>query len=185
MQGWLAHRIGRLLRTEVEQLERWVLLQIFDGGWKEHLHQMDQLREAIGYRSFSQRDPRIEFKREGSQLFEDMQETVRDKLVDMVFKVKLSPQTAPAAQDQSQGQGQGQGQGQAAAPAAPVQPAAPPDPAQSAVRAAAAAASGDRATARSTARSRAATVGGGMAIGRNEPCPCGSGKKYKKCCGAK
>ncbi|MCH2136642.1 MAG: preprotein translocase subunit SecA [Phycisphaerales bacterium] len=180
-------KIRSVMRLEVEQLERWVLLQILDAAWKEHLHQMDQLREAIGYRSFSQRDPRIEFKREGAKLYEDMQENVRDRLVDMVFKVRLSPQV--------QQQGGAQPGAQPAAPGAPAQqapgPQQPPtqqDPAQAAVRAAAAAASGDASQSRSTSRSRQPASGGAgaaLAVGRNEPCPCGSGKKYKKCCGVK
>ena len=184
MVVWLTDRITRLLRSEVEQLERWVLLQILDGCWKEHLHQMDQLREAIGYRSFSQRDPRIEYKREGAKLFEDMWEQVRDRLVDMVFKVKLSPR--PQQQPSQQGPAQQVAASQQQQQQVQAAPQPPADPAASAVRAAAAVASGDRGAARSAARSKAgAAAGGGMVIGRNEPCPCGSGKKYKKCCGAK
>ncbi|MCH2138583.1 MAG: preprotein translocase subunit SecA [Phycisphaerales bacterium] len=176
--SWTEARISRMLRAEVEQLERWVLLQIVDGSWKDHLHQMDQLREAIGYRSFSQRDPRIEFKREGAALYEDMQEVVRDKLVDMIFKVRMTAQPRPQQTNEPAQQQQQQPQQTAAQ-------AAPPDPAASAVRAAAAAASGAPAQQRSAARSRAASSAAGLAVGRNEPCPCGSGKKYKKCCGAK
>jgi preprotein translocase subunit SecA len=183
MLGFVHKRIRRLLRAEVEQLERWVLLQILDGAWKEHLHQMDQLREAIGYRSFSQRDPRIEYKREGANLFEEMQESVRDRLVDMIFKVRLSPQAA--AQQQAPGGEAGEAQPRQAQPQQPaVAKPTVPDTAQAAVRAAAAAVSGDRAAARSASRSRTPATST-LAIGRNEPCPCGSGKKYKKCCGAK
>ena len=173
-------KIRSVMRMEVEQLERWVLLQILDAAWKEHLHQMDQLREAIGYRSFSQRDPRIEFKREGAQLYDSMQENVRGRLVDMVFKVRLSPQVAPRpdAQDGPQGQVQQKPQRQ-------IPPSAPADPAQAAVRAAAAVASGETAAKRTDSRSRRPAPATSLAVGRNEPCPCGSGKKYKKCCGLK
>jgi preprotein translocase subunit SecA len=74
------------------QFERWILLQIVDTAWKDHLHGMDQLRESIGYRSFSQRDPRIEFKREGANLYEEMQMEIRDRVTDLIFKAKLQPQ---------------------------------------------------------------------------------------------
>ena len=84
-----------VLRIEMLQFERWILLQIVDGAWKDHLHSMDQLREAIGYRSFSQLDPRIEYKREGAKLFEDMHEEIRDRVTDLIFKARLQPQVAP------------------------------------------------------------------------------------------
>ena len=173
-------KIKSVMRMEVEQLERWVLLQILDAAWKEHLHQMDQLREAIGYRSFSQRDPRIEFKREGASLYETMQENVRDRLVDMVFKVRLSPQVAPRPDEQG-----GAAAPPQQAPQRQQRHSDPTDPAKAAVRAAAAVASGDAGAQRSSTRSRQPSQPTSLAVGRNEPCPCGSGKKYKKCCGVK
>jgi preprotein translocase subunit SecA len=177
---------NRILRVEVSQLEQWILLQILDSSWKEHLHQMDQLRESIGYRSFSQRDPRIEFKREGANLFDDMLVAIRDKVTDLVFKARLQarpravPQQEPATPSPA-----------ASAPASPSQAPPPADEAtqqdRSAVAAAAAAASEGRSVRTGTPKRRqpapaAASTG---VVGRNEPCPCGSGKKYKKCCGGK
>ncbi|MDY7109018.1 MAG: preprotein translocase subunit SecA, partial [Planctomycetota bacterium] len=88
-------KISGLLVSEFTQFERWVLLQIIDQAWKDHLYAVDQLRESIGLRSFSQRDPRIEFKREGARLFEEMQQSIRDKVTDLVFKAKLTPQVRP------------------------------------------------------------------------------------------
>jgi preprotein translocase subunit SecA len=85
-------KIAKILRAELTQFERWVLLQIVDQAWKDHLHAIDQLRESIGFRSFSQRDPRIEFKREGAAAFAEMFETIRDKVTELVFKAKLTPQ---------------------------------------------------------------------------------------------
>jgi len=78
------------LRRELTELERAVLLQIFDATWKDHLYAMDQLREAIAFRGFAERDPRIEYKREGSKLFEEFQKSIRDKITDIIFKVRLS-----------------------------------------------------------------------------------------------
>jgi preprotein translocase subunit SecA len=87
--------VENLLRGELLYLERSILLQVLDTSWKDHLYSMDQLRDAIGFRSFSQQDPRIEYKREGARLFNDMDKTVRDKVTDFVFKARINP--APVA----------------------------------------------------------------------------------------
>ncbi len=182
--GTLTDKLALTMRAEVSHLEQWILLQILDSSWKEHLHQMDQLRESIGYRSFSQRDPRIEFKREGAKLFEDMEIAIRDKVTDLVFKARLQPQVRQKESEAPQQPARAP----QVAPARSPQPA--PDEAQdadrSAVAAAAAAASEGRRvrTGRKPARPQTPAAGAAV-VGRNEPCPCGSGKKYKKCCGAK
>ena len=88
-------RITELLRSELSQFERWVMLQILDSSWKDHLHSMDQIRDAIGFRAFSQRDPRIEFKRESARLFGEMEDTLRERVTDIAFKGKLQPQARP------------------------------------------------------------------------------------------
>ena len=159
-------KIKQVQRAELAHLERMVLLQIFDSVWKDHLHQMDQARESIGYRSFSQLDPRIEYKREGARLFEEMFEHAQDRVTDLVFKAKMQVQAQPAQQQAPQEQQQAQ---QATAPEQPTQ--AKPKMAEQSIRAA--------------TEAQASKTGGTMTVGRNEPCPCGSGKKYKKCCGAK
>ncbi|NQX90356.1 MAG: SEC-C domain-containing protein, partial [Halioglobus sp.] len=189
-------RIKSLHRAEVTQFERWVLLQILDQAWKDHLYAVDQLRESIGLRSFSQRDPRIEFKREGARLFEEMQASIRDKVTDLIFKAKLTPQQPPPQGRAAEGAAP-EPPGRAGAMPMPARQATPP-PAQSAVAAAAAAASAgteqqrrdmaaaDQAGTSSTSaktRSRRQPAKASMTVGRNEPCPCDSGKKYKHCCG--
>jgi preprotein translocase subunit SecA len=179
--GVLNNRIRSVMRVEVSQLEQWILLQILDSSWKEHLHQMDQLRESIGYRSFSQRDPRIEFKREGANLFDDMLVAIRDKVTDLVFKARLQPQVRQAQPTEQQSAQQ------------PAKRAPKPQPTltaeqeaeRSAVAAVAKAAStGRRVTTGERKKPSPAAVATGV-VGRNEPCPCGSGQKFKKCCGAK
>ncbi|MCH8007125.1 MAG: preprotein translocase subunit SecA, partial [Planctomycetes bacterium] len=92
-------KIAAILRGELTQFERWVLLQIVDHAWKDHLHSMDQIKESIGFRSFSQRDPRIEFKREAGRLFDEMQQMIRDKVTDLIFKARLTPQAPPPPSD--------------------------------------------------------------------------------------
>ncbi|MCA9297341.1 MAG: hypothetical protein KC983_12510, partial [Phycisphaerales bacterium] len=118
-------KIAKVLRAELTQFERWVLLQIVDQAWKDHLHAIDQLRESIGFRSFSQRDPRIEFKREGAAAFAEMFETIRDKVTELVFKAKLTPQVrAPEPTDAGGGGAPPAGEASQAAPT-PVTAGAP------------------------------------------------------------
>jgi preprotein translocase subunit SecA len=138
----LQNKFRNMLRAELTQFERWVLLQIVDQAWKDHLYGIDQLRESIGLRSFSQLDPRIEFKREGARLFDEMWEKIRDQVTDLIFKGKLMPQVVPSQQQQPQG-GNGAPAQTAPQDQAQRQPASPPteDPAAAAVAAAAAAAS--------------------------------------------
>jgi preprotein translocase subunit SecA len=80
------------MRAELLMLERLVLLDTLDSTWKDHLYQMDQLRDSIGFRVFSQQDPRIEYKREGQRQFLSMMESVRDRVTDFIFKARMAPQ---------------------------------------------------------------------------------------------
>ena len=202
-EAFLRMRLTTLLREELEQFERFMLLQILDQGWKEHLHSMDQIRDSISFRSFSQRDPRIEFKKEASRLFQDMLGTVRERVADLAFKGKLAPQPLrppPGAITHQQAPA-------VAAPpvgseeSATTQPKTTPsegepirasEPTQAQERDIAIA---ERAGAATPGRAAAAVAAGGVlparkapvvtgpvAVGRNEPCPCGSGKKFKQCC---
>ncbi|MCC6428340.1 MAG: preprotein translocase subunit SecA [Phycisphaerales bacterium] len=90
-------RIENILRAELLHFERTVLLETLDQSWKDHLYGMEKLRDSIGFRAFSQEDPKIAFKREGSRLFKSMLDSVRDQVTDYVFKAKLSPQLPPQA----------------------------------------------------------------------------------------
>jgi preprotein translocase subunit SecA len=84
-------RIENLLRGELLHFERTILLDTLDTSWKDHLYAMDQLRDTINFRAFSQSDPRIEYKREGSQMFKSMLQSVRDRITDYVFKARITP----------------------------------------------------------------------------------------------
>ncbi len=203
-------RIEGLLRSEMIQFERMVLVDVLDGSWKEHLRAMDQVRDSIGFRSFSQQDPRIEFKREGSRLFDEMQETIRDRTTEFVFKYRLAPQALMAGAAQPGAAQRAPAPGNGAPPAPPQQPQeAPPTarthtpaapegrdrfagaqpaarPGQStgvATAASQGAPGGERTAPEKPARVRQATQASAPRVGRNDPCPCGSGLKYKKCCG--
>ncbi len=126
-------RVENLLRTELLFFERTILLQNLDSAWKDHLYEMDKLRDVIGFRAFSQTDPKIQYKREGAQLFNQMLEGVRDKVTDYIFKASISPAAALGAQMGGQmGGGMGGPMGgarppQAASRSAP-RPAAPAAP---------------------------------------------------------
>ncbi len=158
-----------LVRLELTQFERYVLLQIVDTAWKENLHSMDQIRDSIGFRAFSQKDPRIEFKRESARVFKEMQETIRDRVVDIAFRGRLSPQIPRAAP-----------RPQMAAAAAPAQLTSQDDSAGSI---AAALASIPAVAERALASESPVDPASMAVVGRNEPCPCGSGLKYRLCHG--
>ena len=194
----MEEKIATIMRVELAQFERWVLLQILDQAWKDHLHAMDQLKESIGFRSFSQRDPRIEFKREGARLFEEMNMNIRDKVTDLIFKAKLTPQIQQRPQAQPPAATTTTGTTQATdGQTTTVRQVQPAQPAIAA--AAAAATAGTAAQRRDLEVAERAGSGGGdgekrerrkqqparavATVGRNEPCPCGSGKKFKQCCG--
>jgi preprotein translocase subunit SecA len=152
----------------VRDLERFLLLQSLDNHWKDHLLSIDHLKEGVGLRGYAQKNPLLEYKKEGYELFIDMLAGVREETVQKLFAVQLAeekevpmlhgapgprlllvrgaldtPRTPPPA-------------AVAAAPEREMRAQPPPPPMRRE----------------------------GEKVGRNDPCPCGSGKKYKKCCGA-
>jgi preprotein translocase subunit SecA len=153
------------------QLERDVLLRTLDRLWKEHLYAMDSLRDGIRFRGYAQRDPKVEYAREGFQLFEEMNQRVDSLVTEEVFKVWIDEQRLEQA-----------ARVQPAAPAAGT-PAAPRAAATALGRSPAQPSSGVAAGGR-VGGAMAAKPGSSAKVGRNEPCPCGSGKKFKRCCGA-
>jgi preprotein translocase subunit SecA len=177
-------------RDILDRVERDIMLQIVDQQWKDHLYSLDHLKEGIGLRGYGQRDPLVEYKKESFALFQAMLRRIDEEIVRYIWWLR------PVVEREG-------GEARVAAPArpAPRRPAAlnynnPSEQATQSVfggRAAAAAAVGasdlmqDRAPA-------PARVGGDDVIktvkreepkiGRNDPCWCGSGKKFKKCHGA-
>jgi len=95
-------RVESILREELLQFERRIMLDVSDNAWKDHLYAMDQLRDSISFRSFSQQDPRIEYKREGSHMFSGVLQNIRERVTEYTFKAKLTPQL-PAPGPQSVG----------------------------------------------------------------------------------
>jgi preprotein translocase subunit SecA len=164
----LAEQYADLGYPRFEQLERDFLLQVLDVQWKDHLHSMDGLRDGINLRGYAQRDPKIEYQREGYALFQEMNDRIDAQALEIVFKVQLrDPAEAPPAASRAPARAPAPALRAASGPGAPPPAAGPlrqPGPAAA------------------TARPR--SDGERPKVGRNDPCPCGSGRKYKKCCGA-
>ncbi|KPL19166.1 MAG: hypothetical protein AMJ92_04675 [candidate division Zixibacteria bacterium SM23_81] len=156
----------------MRQLERFAALRIIDERWKEHLYEMDLIKEGIGLRAYGQKDPLLEYKREGFETFREMLDRIDEETVELIFRAQVTtrPPEVPTAA-QTQRAYRPPVPEMAHAPRGDSRPPAPevaPDPVQ--VRA---------------ARSgKPQPVKAAQKVGRNDPCPCGSGKKYKKCCGA-
>jgi preprotein translocase subunit SecA len=162
------------LRRELTDLEQFVLIQILDTSWKDHLYAMDMLKSGIGLHSFAEKDPRVLYKKEGHAFFGQMMQVVRDKVTDLIFRARVV--------------------GAVEARSAYREQAAVHEATAAYGVSEAMAASGE--TEQASSGSESGSGGGGTAtavkpivrqaakVGRNDPCPCGSGKKYKKCCGA-
>ncbi|MHC4299517.1 MAG: SEC-C metal-binding domain-containing protein [Planctomycetota bacterium] len=156
----LSEVAAEFLRSELTDLEKYVLLQVYDGTWKDHLYAMDHLKSSIWMRSWAEKDPKTEYKREGSRMFEEMLDTIEDRVTDIIFKIRLEA-GARARNVWNVSQTSHDEVGQFAM--AEQQ------------RAAAQAPQGEVKVKQIKLET--------PKVGRNEPCPCGSGKKYKKCCG--
>ncbi|HLU99684.1 MAG TPA: SEC-C metal-binding domain-containing protein, partial [Acidobacteriota bacterium] len=153
--------------------ERVIMLQILDQQWKDHLLALDHLKEGIGLRGYGQRDPKIEYKRESFTLFEELHHRVREEIVRMLYLLRPATRAEEdeiltARGRQTRQQDMQYSGGEAAEPAFAGAQARPQQ----------------RLEARGGGDAAVKTiVNTGPKVGRNDPCPCGSGKKFKKCCG--
>jgi preprotein translocase subunit SecA len=144
----------------MRELERYAMLRTIDDKWKEHLYDIDQLKTGIGLRAYGQRDPLIEYKKEAFGLFTQMLEAIDEETIELMFKLQPAQQEQ-AAKGRPEKRMQAVHQstvGMGYADTQPAEEVAPGKP-------------------KPVKRI-------GKKVGRNDPCPCGSGKKYKKCCGA-
>jgi preprotein translocase subunit SecA len=133
----------------LRELERKVLLSVLDRRWREHLYEMDYLQEGIGLRAMAQRDPLVEYQREGYELFSAMMDAIKEELASLVFNVEVTIEGDGS-------QIQAKGLESKPAQSIPLQYTAADE-------------------------NGVSTTGD---VSRNSPCPCGSGKKYKRCHGA-
>ena len=145
----------------MRMLERYVMLGTIDRLWKEHLYNMDGLREGIGLRAYGQRDPLIEYKKESFEMFSEMISHLNEDITVSIFRSTASPDSMRELEPEEPRKYEHETV--SAFSGAPVERSAPPPPEEM----------GPPSVIRRS----------GTKVGRNEPCPCGSGKKYKKCCG--
>ncbi len=177
----------------MREAERIIMLNVIDNQWKDHLLSMDHLKEGIGLRGYGQKDPLIEYKKEGFEMFQDMMERIEDETIRYLFFLRIEiggseiPLPYPEPEDEDEDE--------EAVPAEPERELAAVAARREAEKsvldltrniqrkkekelAALQFAGGEAATTTRTANNPYKNVG------RNDPCPCGSGKKYKKCHGA-
>ena len=170
----------------MRQTERIVMLQVIDNQWKDHLLSMDELKQGIGNRAYGQKDPLVEYKKESYELFTAMMDRIEDETVRYLFFLQVNTSERPVLPFPDEDEEEEQ------------EDEAKPDASEQQRQAAKSqmedftrniqrkkekelkdlqfvGGDGSTATAQATA---------GQKVGRNDPCPCGSGKKYKKCHGA-
>jgi preprotein translocase subunit SecA len=170
-------------RDVLQRVERDIMLQIVDTQWKDHLYSLDHLKEGIGLRGYGQRDPLVEYKRESFELFQAMKDRVDEENVRYLWWLRpvLNEEAAVARPVKRTRSPLILSGGSEAAPPSPFGPsrrAAAPAQAAAAGRAPVPErVGGDDAAVKTIRRDE-------PKVGRNDPCPCGSGKKYKKCHGA-
>jgi preprotein translocase subunit SecA len=146
--------------TVLRQFEKSIMLQVLDQSWKEHLAAMDYLRQGIHLRGYAQKNPKQEYKREAFEMFSAMLDRIKHEVVSIVCKVQVRSESDVAAVDEQRRQA-----------AAPMQ-----------FQHAAADALGE-VDDEAAQDDKQLPLVRGRKVGRNDPCPCGSGKKYKQCHG--
>jgi len=147
----------------IRSIERFTILSAIDKLWQEHLYFMDSLRNAIGLRAYGQRDPLLEYKAEAFKTFEELMINIKSEICHNIFR---SASSLMAFEQFLRNLPQNLVHSDASTVSA-----APPGKAS------------DMVTEASDAVSKAKPVRTGPKVGRNDPCPCGSGKKFKQCCG--
>ncbi|HJZ90395.1 MAG TPA: SEC-C metal-binding domain-containing protein [Gemmataceae bacterium] len=153
-------------RPEMHRMERNLVLDLLDHTWKNHLLSMDHLRSVVGLRGYAQEDPKTVYKKEGMQEFGQMWENLDDRVTDMVFRVEDAPEEA---MHEALWAGAAAYQPQATTMTEAVRT----TPANDALASA---------TTNTAGEKKAEPIRNmGQKVGRNDPCPCGSGKKYKNC----
>ena len=170
------HQIFQQLREEAgplyQDILRYFLLEELDRTWKEHLRNMDALRDGIGLRGYGQKDPKLEYKREGFEMFQSMLFQIREGVFRALTRVHVQPaEPAPAEGAVEEGNAPAEAPQQEAPKAKPTLSLRHKENDDLAY-------SGSQTTDAGNQPAKAKPR-----VGRNDPCPCGSGKKYKKCCG--
>jgi preprotein translocase subunit SecA len=148
---------------DMKRMERAVVLQILDNAWKDHLLAMDHLRASVGLRGYAQVDPKVEYKREGMRTFDLMWKGIDERVTDIVYRIEQVEDEALKSTFRETAAIHAEAPSAAELAAQSPSPAAPPSQA---------------------ADANVEPIRNlGTKVGRNDPCPCGSGKKFKNCCG--
>jgi preprotein translocase subunit SecA len=177
----------------MRETERMIMLNVIDNQWKDHLLSMDHLKEGIGLRSYGQKDPLIEYKKESFILFQDMMDRIEDETIRYLFFLQRADRMETAANvphpelwaDEDEDEG-GQPVGVAAEPPKVSQAAQSElmDFTRAITRKKEKELKDLQFVGGQSATAKTPVIAKNKNVGRNDPCPCGSGKKYKKCCGA-
>jgi preprotein translocase subunit SecA len=155
IEGKYAGKEERHGEEVIRMMERAVMLQVVDSAWKDHLLALDHLKEGVGLRGYGQRDPLNEYKRESFELFSEMRNRIEDTIIKNLYRLEPASPEEMAEQQRKRREAARR----ALNFSAPAKTSGPPQAVQT-------------------------VVNKGAKVGRNDPCPCGSGKKYKKCHGA-
>jgi len=157
------YKIQKLGEQMAKEFEKWVMLRVIDENWKDHLHQMDMLKEGIGLRAYGQKDPLIEYKQEAYHMFVELIDTINQKTLEMLWRtefVEVPPATRGLPPRIVMVHNDSTNMGLSTAQETAIQ----------------------KASKQRSEKPQPIKVE--QKVGRNDPCPCGSGKKYKKCHGA-
>ncbi|PDH37484.1 MAG: preprotein translocase subunit SecA [Halieaceae bacterium MED-G26] len=157
---------GSLIGDAMRQIEKQVMLQVLDGLWKDHLQTMDQLRQGIHLRAYANKNPKQEYKREAFELFEALLERLKQEVVRILSHLQIKRQDEAELIEQKRREEAERQQLAFQHAQASALPEAEQESAQQVE-------APQQPMVRDTPK-----------VGRNDPCPCGSGKKYKQCCGA-
>jgi len=156
LRGRFEKKVSEIGPETADSLFRYILLQVLDSHWREHLLGMDELRRGIGLRAIGQKDPLLEYQFESFNLFQQMLSSIRENVTEYALRVTVVTEEPSAARERNFRESRDMR--------------LPGD-------------YGAREAAMSVGDAKPQPVQKGPKIGRNDPCPCGSGKKYKHCCG--
>jgi preprotein translocase subunit SecA len=189
LEGGFTRRVEEWQDDAPHVVQR-VLLSVIDEKWRDHLYELDQLKTGIQYRAWGQKDPLMEYKKEAYEMFVEMMDDLHQSAAALLFRVRLLPPGTMTAEERRRRE-RIQRQQVALHAAAPAMAGAGTVPSVGGGAATAVAPATRTGVAGATSSAPAATaaatetyVRAGDKVGRNDPCPCGSGKKYKKCHGA-
>jgi len=152
-------------KDQLTDITKYMILSAIDRKWKDHLYAMDQLREAVGFRAYGQKDPLIEYQHEGFQMFSTMISQINDEILEYLFKMQFVAQPSENSRNTE------------------ALNFTHPDQFVSAKSPGVSEAGAGARNVRQPANAALPIKRDAPKVGRNDPCPCGSGLKYKKCCG--